>query len=319
MELNQLYCGDSRELIKQLDSNSIDLIITSPPYFNLRSYGDSSLEIGREKKVEEYIEELILIFKECKRVCKETGSIVFNIGDCYLNRCLQLIPFKFAIEASKECDLLNTVTWVKKNVTPQNHKRLANSTEPFFHFVNSNKFAYYLDNVREKYSVNIGDDIGKSYFPLIEKSELTNEQKEIAYQELIEAISEAKSGKITGFRMKIKGIHSLPYGGQSGGRMGQIKKKGFFIIKFRGNKQVKDIIECATECIKGGKHPAVYPKIIVEFFVKLLTKEGDIVLDPFIGSGTTAIAANNLNRNYIGFDLSEEYIKIAKDRIDGNQ
>jgi len=119
--------------------------------------------------------------------------------------------------------------------------------------------------------------------------------------------------------MKIKGLHALPYGGQAGGRLTQIETKGFTIIKIFGNSIKRDVIESTVESIKGNIHPAVYPEFIVQEIIKLLTKENDIVLDPFLGSGTTAVVAKRLKRNCIGIEIHPEYIEYAQKRIDETQ
>ena len=69
------------------------------------------------------------------------------------------------------------------------------------------------------------------------------------------------------------------------------------------------------EITKGNKHPAVYPLYIVQEFIKLLSKPGDLVLDPFNGSGTTSLAAKNLARHYIGIDINHEYVELANNRL----
>ena len=81
--VNKIICGDSLELIRQIPDKSINLIITSPPYFKQRDYGGFNKEIGNEKTVEEYVDNLLKLFHECVRVIKNDGSIVFNIGDKY--------------------------------------------------------------------------------------------------------------------------------------------------------------------------------------------------------------------------------------------
>lgn len=319
--VNRIICGDSLELIKKLPDNSINLIITSPPYFQQRDYGGPKNEIGNEKKVEEYVENLLKLFHECVRVIKEDGSIVFNIGDKYEDSNLLLVPFRFAIDVmNKEpVKLVNNITWVKLNPTPRQYRgRLVSSTEPFFHFVKSNNYHYNMDafmnilDINGKKKNSNSNGIGKKYFTLIEQSDLTKEQKQNAINELKEVIEEVKKGKIYSFRMKIKGLHSLPFGGQQGGRKTQILTKGFTIIKIHGNSIKRDIIESAVETIKGVEHPAIYPENIIQELLKLLTKESDIVLDPYMGSGTTAVACKKLNRNYIGFDINPEYCKSAE-------
>ena len=77
----------------------------------------------------------------------------------------------------------------------------------------------------------------------------------------------------------------------------------------------KDLIESPVETLKGTKHPAIFPEFIIGELIKLLCPKDGIVLDPFIGSGTTAIAAKKLGRKYIGIDINPEYIKYAKERI----
>lgn len=172
-----------------------------------------------------------------------------------------------------------------------------------------------MNNIGIKNKRQNGNNIGKKYFELIENSDLTVEQKKIALCELHDVIQEVKTGKIESFRMKIRGIHSEPFGGQEGGRKTQLLKKGFTIIKIKGQPMKRDVIECAVETIKGCKHPAIYPLSIIKEIIKLLSKPNDIVLDPFIGSGTTAIAAKELNRRYIGIEINENYCKTTRERL----
>lgn len=317
--IDKIIHGDNLTILKSIPKNTINLIITSPPYFKQRDYG---IGIGNEKTTEEYVENLLRVFSECERILTNDGSIVFNLGDKYLESSLQLIPFRFAIEVQKRfpVKLVNNITWVKLNPTPRQYqKRLVSSTEPFFHFVKDDGYYYnlsdYINNNGIKNKRTNGNNIGKRYFDLIESSNLTLEQKKLALCELQEVIKEVRAGKIESFRMKIKGIHSEPFGGQNGGRKYQLMKKGFTIIKIKGNPIKRDVIECAVETIKGSKHPAIYPLYIIKEIIKLLSRPNDIVLDPFIGSGTTAVAAKDLGRRYIGIDINEEYCKYARARI----
>ena len=140
--IDRILCGDNLELIQQLPDGSIQLVITSPPYFQQRDYGSG---MGNEKSVNEYIEILLCLFRECVRVLTEDGNIVFNIGDKYQNSNLLLVPYRFALAAmdTSGVRLVNEITWVKKNPTPrQFSRRLVSSTEPFFHFVKSDRYFY---------------------------------------------------------------------------------------------------------------------------------------------------------------------------------
>ncbi len=321
--VNKVHCGDSLEVLKKLPDNCIDLVITSPPYFQQRDYGN--IGIGNEKSVEEYIFNLKQIFNECVRVTKNTGSIVFNIGDKYIDGNLLLVPYRFAIDVQneKKVKLINEITWVKVNPSPkQDPKKLVSSKEPFFVFAKSNNYYFnkedfldYKDKFLNGNGKKAGNDIGKKYFELIEKSNLSKEEKEQARKELSEIIMEVKRGKIESFRMKIRDMHALPYGGQAGGRLTQIQKKGFTFIKIYGNSIRRDIIESTVETIKGTGHPAIYPEFVVQEIMRLLSKENDVILDPFLGSGTTALVAKRLKRNYIGIEIYDEYVKYAEDRL----
>ncbi len=319
---NQILCGDAWEILNGLPSDSIDLVLTSPPYYQQRDYGGKG--IGDEASVEEYINNLMNIFKECVRVIKNTGSVVFNIGDKYENGSLLLVPYRFAIEATAKANvkLINEVTWVKFNPVPkQDKKKLIPSSEPFFIFVKSpdyffdkNAFLGHFDLIRKKPNGN-GSNVGKTYFSLIEQSDLSKEQKDLCREHLEQVIHEVKTGKIESFRVKIKGIHAEPYGGQNGGRKIHLERDGFTIIKIHGNSIKRDIIESPVETIKGNIHPAVYPEYVIQEFLKLLTEKENIVLDPFVGSGTTAVVAKKMGREYIGIDINPEYCEYARRRI----
>lgn len=318
--INHIIQGDNLSVLKLIPAYKINLVITSPPYFKQRDYGSG---IGNEKTIDEYIENLLKVFSECVRILSNDGSIVFNLGDKYLEGGLQLIPFRFASEALKRfpVKLVNNITWVKLNPTPrQFQKRLVSSTEPFFHFVKSEEYYYnfadFMNNNGVKNKRTNGNNIGKKYFELIESSSLTLEQKKMALCELQEVIEEVRAEKIESFRMKIRGIHSEPFGGQDGGRKYQLMRKGFTIIKIKGEPIKRDVIGSAVETIKGCKHPAIYPLYIIKELIRLLSKPNDIILDPFIGSGTTAVAAKELGRRYIGIDINEEYCKYAKLRLE---
>jgi site-specific DNA-methyltransferase (adenine-specific) len=323
---NKIICGDSNQVLQEIPDNFVDLVITSPPYFQQREYGSGG--IGNEIKIEDYIDNLVQIFRQCVRIIKNTGTIVFNLGDKYIDGNLLLVPYRFAIEVQKDniVKLLNELTWIKTNPAPkQCVKKLIPATEPFFifsktddYYFNKEAFLEYKDKYLNRNKKKAGNDVGKKYFELIKNSDLSNEEKLQAEKELKEVIMEVQDDKIESFRIKIRGLHALPYGGQAGGRLTQINNKGFTIIKIYGNSMRKDIIESNVETIKENIHPAIYPEFIIQELLKLLTKEGDIVLDPFLGSGTTAVVAQRMKRNYIGIEIHPEFVKYAQDRIEQN-
>ena len=315
LELDKVYHGDAFDLVKQLGEGTVNLVICSPPYFQQRNYTDSSLEVGREETVDLYVDRLLSLFRSCLDATAADGSLVWNLGDKYERGSLLLAPYRFAIEARKHAMLVNNITWVKTNPTPRQYRRrMVSSTEPFFHFTKS---ADYYYNVPEEHveTPAAKSNIGQGYYEQIAGSSLTDAQKALARKELEDAIAEVRAGAIPGFRMKISGVHRLPFGGQEGGRKTQMMTKGFTLIKLRGRKIERDVLEFPVETIKGMTHPAIYPRGLVAKLVELLTRPGDLVFDPFVGSGTTAVVCKELNRRYIGFELNEEFARLARERL----
>jgi len=320
---NKIICGDVIDKLQEVKNDISILVITSPPYFNQRKYTEITdpKEIGREKTIDEYLSNLYIVFEDCMRVCRPDGSIVFNIGDIYLKKSLQLIPYKFAIGVLERFDvkLINDITWVKTNPTPRQYrKRLVPSTEPFLHFVKNNDYYYNIDAFLPSEKVDprpISPAKGVKYSIQITQSDLSREEKEKAMESLTEVLSDLRRGKVTDFRMKIRGIHKKAFGGQSGGRNSQIDKQGFTIIRMYGNKLKRDVIESSVANTKNIDHSAVFPLKVITELVYLLSKVDDLVIDPFCGSGQTCFVAKSLNRKYLGIDLNSDFCKLAETRL----
>jgi site-specific DNA-methyltransferase (adenine-specific) len=321
--MNKIICGNARTELEKLEDESVDLIITSPPYYKQRSYlKDDVMEIGDEGALIDYERRLGAVFSQCVRVCKPTGNIIFNLGDRYDNGSLQLLPYRFAIRSLDYNDvkLINDITWVKTNPTPRQYKRrLISSTEPFFHFAKSKDYYYNIDAFlaeEKKIEKKIPScKKGKKYIKLIEKSDLSSDEKGRAIIALAEVVVEYSQREISDFRMKIRGIHKKAFGGQSGGRNSQIDKQGYTIIRMYGKKLKRDVIENSVANTKNIDHPAVFPLKVINELVKLLSKESDLILDPFCGSGQVCISAKSLNRNYLGVDLNPDFCDLAEKRL----
>ena len=320
--LNRITCGDAAAQLGKIPDSSVDLVVTSPPYYRQRSYGGGT---GAEGTVEEYIDSVTAVFRECVRVTRDTGSIVFNMGDKYVGRSLRLIPHRFAIRAMDATGavLVNNITWLKSNPTPrQFQRRLVSSTEPFFHFAKTQ--GYYYDAgahdghqlVRRRRAKENGT-MGLHYERLIASSGLSEAEKENALGALRDVVGEVRAGKAAGFRMKIRGVHAPAFGGQGGGRQSQMENRGFTIIRLTGSPIRRDVIESSVESLKWNGHPAVYPESVVGLLVRTLSPERAVVLDPYAGSGTTCAAAKKAGRDYIGIDLNPEYCKAARRRLRG--
>ena len=317
--LNTVHCGDCVEFLRQMPAASIDAVITSPPYFKQRDYAG----VGNEKNVSAYIDSLMRAFGEIVRVVKPTGNIVYNLGDKYEKGGLLLAPYRFALAAT-ECfpvSLINNITWVKPNPTPRQFaRRLVSGTEPFFHFVKSPAYYYDRDNFLTWGKASIAAKatpqptlrLGGKYRGLIEKSSLTESQKDAANSALDLVIEEIRQGRLRGFRMKIRGIHAPAFGGQEGGRKTQMEKKGFTVIRIHGKPMKRDIVECAVECGNGSGHSAVFPLRMIREFVRLLCPPNGAILDPYAGSGTTLVAARKEGRDFVGIDIDPKYCEYAE-------
>ena len=159
----QLYNGDCMNILKTFTDNSVDCIITSPPYYNLRKYTNSEKEIGRETSVDEYVNNLTNIFLECKRVLKETGSIWINIDDVYIDKCLSCIPDRLKI---KLCDngliCRNEIIWYKPNAMPSSVKTRFNNDYEKFYFFTKDKDYYFETQYEEFKSKQIYNQNNKS-------------------------------------------------------------------------------------------------------------------------------------------------------------
>ena len=315
----QVVCGDNRSWLPTLESDSIDLLVTSPPYFNQRDY--SSPGLGNEATADEYLDNILATFKECLRVVKPTGSIVYNMGDKVVDGGLQLIPYRFAARVIDELNLrlVNDITWVKQNPTPhQFPRRLTISTEPFFHFALSNDYYYNLEAFQPSKPAPRNkptDKLGARYRELIEESDLNVQERRAAHEALDEAIADVWEGQIQSFRMKIRGIHAPAYGGQDGGRKMHIERYGFTIIRIYGRKMKRDVIESPVESLPGNGHPAIFPVKVVRELIRLLCPPNGQVLDPYLGSGSTMVAALMEGRSCIGIDISQDYCDSARERV----
>ncbi len=315
----RIICGESETELAELKPNSIDLVITSPPYFQQREYSAEGL--GNEETVEEYLESIASTFAKVLRVMKPTGNIVYNMGDKIIDGSLQLVPYQFALKVLEDFNLrlVNDITWVKSNPTPhQFSRRLIASTEPFFHFALGRDYYYNrkaFQRAERRRRSKPTKKLGAKYRELIDSSSLSPDEKDGAHRALDDVIDDVRKGRIHSFRMKIRGIHAPAYGGQEGGRKMRIERYGFTIIRISGDPLKRDVIQNPVESLPGNGHPAVFPVKVVRELIRLLCPEGGTVVDPYLGSGSTMVAALLEGRSCIGIDISREYCLDAQERV----
>ena len=269
MKTNIIHEGSCFDLIKDLPDNSIDLVVTSPPYADTKSYGKKINVLHPDK----YVEWITPLFIEMNRVIKPTGSIIFNIDDKCFKKLRHTFVFDMISHLTHNTDvkLYDYYIWAKKAFIPNGNKnRLNHVTEWIFHFVKDpNQVKWNMDAVREPYA-----ESSITRYKSTVKNYVTDENGI--------KIDGKKSKRITNEKGKIP--------------------SNFF--RFNTNATTR-----------GNKHPAPFNKEIPTWFIKALTDKGDIILDTFMGSGTTAEASIDLGREWIGYELNKEYVDMIIERV----
>ncbi|MCM8809987.1 MAG: site-specific DNA-methyltransferase, partial [Candidatus Omnitrophica bacterium] len=255
MVFAKVIIGDSRKML-ELEDSSIDLVVTSPPYWCIKDYGIEN-QIGYRQSLHEYLKSLYLVWKECHRVLKSGTRLCINIGDQFLRSIIygkyKVAPLhsEFIVQCEKiGFDYMGSIIWQKKTTM--------NTTG--------------------------GANVMGSYpYP-------PNGLLEIDY-EFILIFKKPGSRKTPSKEIKEKS------------RLTKEEWKEYFSghWNFPGEKQIE--------------HEAMFPEELPRRLIKMFTFVNDIVLDPFLGSGTTIRAALNLGRNSVGYEINENFLPIIKKKV----
>jgi len=297
---------NSNALRIPLEDESIQMCVTSPPYWNLRDYGLSD-QLGLEKTPEEYVDNLVCVFREVKRVLRKDGVLFLNLGDSYAGsgrgnnpngkqgtnkgtlfdpdnsgyvpnglKPKDLIGIPWRVAFALQADgwwLRSDIIWHKPNPMPESvTDRPTKSHEYMFLLTKSARYYYDADAVKE---------------PLADST-----------------LADKRNGKgrlTTGDNTK----YDLP-------PCSWYRNRKFTNPALGRN--LRSVWTIPTQSYSGA-HFATYPEKLVEPCIKAGSKEGDVVLDPFCGSGTTGKVAVKLGRDFIGIELNPEYIELARERI----
>lgn len=334
----QLLLGDCLTVMKDMTCESVDCIVTSPPYWGMRKYDndDDKHEVGNEGNFNEYVEKLMLIFSEAKRVLKREGSLWLNIGDKYDDKALMGMPWRvaFALMDKGGWIMRNDVIWNQMKGTQSCKDRLRDSYEHVFHFVKSKKYYYDADAIRILPTLKpkkIGGKVisatgvsGKKYRQQIEESRvLTLSEKEAATKALNEVLQQVVNGEVNDFRMAIRGVQRAWHSNDTtiSGRAKELQERGFYIMKIgiKGHlpTDIWDIVP--EDTWRKDNHCAVFPEELLKIPILATCPEDGVVLDPFSGTGSTVSAALKLGRRGIGIELSEEYLNVSRQRIMGKE
>ena len=331
MELNQILHGDVSAKLREIPDEFVHQVITSPPYWGIRDYKFEG-QIGLEPSFQDYINKLLEVFDEVKRVLRNDGTCWIVMGDTYSTnafhsdwsgvtkhfdarrlregkfkkrvqrmlplKSLCMIPARFAIGMLDRGWLLrNDIIWRKNNCIPSSVKdRYTVDYEHVFFFSKSKK--YYFKTQYEPYSQVTLKEFGQKY-----QGKNTKDYK----SHMAQNPSDVKRRIIAGLKMP-------PIGG--------IKKAGGDNPMYSGNtpdfafgRIARSVWTTNTQSFPEA-HFSTFPEKLVAKMISAGCPENGIILDCFIGAGTTALVALKMNRNFLGIEAKEEYITMSLKRID---
>lgn len=262
MELDKIYLGDCKAVLRSFTSNSVNLVFTSPPYADNRR---KSSYVG--VPITGYVKWFLPIAQEVKRILKSDGSFILNIKERAINGERQTYVIELILKLKEQgWNWTEEYIWYKRNCYPGKWpNRFRDAWERCLHFTLSSKFKMFQESVM----VPTGSWADKRLARLSEEDQIRHESK----------VSSGLGRNVSNWVGRV-----LAY--------------------------PTNVICLPTEC-SNRNHSAAFPKQLPEWFIKLFTQEGDVVLDPFIGSGTTALACMDTKRHFVGIEMKEENVAIA--------
>lgn len=312
---NQIIVGDVRTVLDELPAQSIDAVITSPPYFRLRNYGEAC-QIGLEPRVDDWVDELRLVFRGLKRVLKSTGSVWLNLGDSYAKgasdgatrKSLLLAPERLALALVEDGWILRSkIVWSKTNPLPSSAKDRLSCTWEVIYFLSLSEHYYF--------------DLNAIRIPHVSGPGTASPAARARYQ-------------------KTRALREVGARGNLAAPTGGLDAFGSGLGGHPLGKNPGDVWRYATGGFRGG-HIAVFPERLIDRPVlagvpaatcsacgvpwrtanskpscdcRASTRPG-VVLDPFMGSGTVGVVAERHGRDWLGIELKAQYRDLAMQRI----
>ena len=308
----KILVGDCLEQMAHIESQSVQTCVTSPPYWGLRDYGHNG-QMGLEKTPDEYVANLVKVFTEVRRILKDDGTLWLNLGDSYASgagTCFNPGGGENSLGKNRKAtgahplDRGNKSTLAKVGLKPKDligiPWRVAFALQADGWYLRQDIIWAKPNPMPE----SVKDRCTKSheYLFLLSKS-----PKYYYDNEAIKEPSKYAGAVIKASGAKAKNALKGKYGSTSVG----FTKHDTTVADFRNKRDVWTI---NTKPFKGA-HFATMPEALVEPCVLAGSREGDIVLDPFLGSGTVAVVAERHRRNWIGCELNPDYAAIAEVRI----
>ena len=274
--------GDVRSRLADIDDQSVQCCVTSPPYWGLRDYGKAD-QIGLETTCSEYVAQIVAVFREVKRVLSDTGVLWLNLGDSYgKDKNILGVPWRVAFALQDDGWILRQdIVWAKPNPMPESvNDRCTRSHEYLFMLTKSRKYYFNDKAIAEEAKTKPG----------------------ATWQER-KAAGATAGNVIVGHETR-NGTQRVVHG----------KGVTSNLTRQDGLRNKRSVWTINTKPFRGA-HFAVMPEALVEPCVLASTKENDLVLDPFTGSGTVGVVAVKHGRNFVGIELNEDYVQIARQRI----
>ncbi len=265
LPLDQVIRGDCLDVLSTLPDNSVDLIVTSPPY------ADNRRKTYDGVPVRKYVQWMLPITNQLRRVLRADGSFILNMKERVVDGERHTYVIELILAMRQQGWLwTEEYIWNKKNCYPGKWpNRFRDAWERCLHFTKQKKFRMYQESVR----VPMGQWAEKRLKRLSQTDRRRDESK-----------------VLSGFGKKISNWVG------------------------RDLALPTNVLHLATEC-SNRDHSATFPVALPLWFIRLFTQPGDLVLDPFMGSGTTAIACLESDRHFVGIELSEKYHKLSLHRI----
>lgn len=281
--LGKFICGDCEEVMRKIPDSSIDLIVTSPPYADKRDYGPADGTIPPD----EYVKWFMPKAKQIHRILKDDGSFVLNISDKVVDNFQHLYVFELLMNLCKKTGfhLVRDYIWYNP-ATPPNvysrggYGRTKKSHEYCFWLAKGETWKFNMDPIRKPYSRDM-----QKYLQGKGKGDRNQNTRPSTHNFDCEKTWTNNGGSDPGSVIEIANTSSNDY-----------------FIKLCKEQQIA--------------HPARFPEKLAEFFILSGSNEGDIVLDPFSGPGTTAASAQRNHRHWIGIDANPDYCRLATLRLE---
>jgi DNA modification methylase len=277
---NSLHVGHAEDVLRSWPAEFVDCIVTSPPYWQQRNYRSSASQVGNESSPLAYVDRIVGIFRECRRVLKKTGSLWLVIGDKYQDGRQLGLPWRVALGLMDDGWILRAdCIWHKPNAMPSSARnRPTIDHEYVFFFTKSPTYFYDADAVREPH------------------------------------VTFGPHSRMRGGRRHFGIRGGTPERGKNGGNTNL--HNGRWDQAFHPLGRNKRTVWSIPLSKFREAHFAVFPEALVQTCILGGCPKNGLVLDPFLGSGTTAVVAQKLNRNWLGIDCVRAYCTMAKRRLD---